>query len=63
MTDDLQRLFQDIRDFGWNPKKREINLRERKLDFDDAREVLKDYRAPRKIACPSAPCESAALTA
>ena len=29
----------------------------------ELRQRLNDYRAPRKIACPSAPCESAALTA
>lgn len=43
MTDEyLQRLFADIREFGWNPEKRESNLRDKKVDFDDAREVLKD---------------------
>ena len=26
-------------------------------------DLTEDMRAPRKIACPSAPCESAALTA
>ena len=48
MTEDLQWLFAGIRDFGWNPKKRESNLRDRKVDFDDAREILKGYTFIRR---------------
>ena len=40
MTDDMQRLFAGIRKFGWDPNKRERNLREREIDFDDASYVF-----------------------
>jgi uncharacterized protein (DUF4415 family) len=33
MTEDVQRLFAGVRDFGWNPKKRETNLRDHKIDL------------------------------
>jgi uncharacterized DUF497 family protein len=48
MSEETDKLFADIRDFGWNPKKREDNLRGRKIDFDDAREVLKNYTLIRR---------------
>ncbi len=41
-------LFASIHNFGWNPRKREINLRDRKIDFDDAREVLRGYTFIRR---------------
>jgi uncharacterized DUF497 family protein len=40
MTEDVQRLFAGVRDFGWDPKKRETNLRDHKIDFEDVREIL-----------------------
>jgi uncharacterized DUF497 family protein len=40
MTEDLQRLFADVRDFGWNPNKRETNLRDHQIDFIDVREIF-----------------------
>ena len=40
MAEDLQRLFADVRAFGWDPKKRETNLRGHKIDFDDAKGIL-----------------------
>ena len=40
MAEDVQRLFADVRDFGWNPKKRESNLRDKKIDFADVRGVF-----------------------
>jgi uncharacterized protein len=40
MTEDVQRLFAGIRDFGWNPKKRESNLRDKKIDFEDAKGIF-----------------------
>ena len=35
MTEDLQRLFAGVRDFGWDPKKRESNLRNHTVDLTD----------------------------
>jgi uncharacterized protein len=40
MAEDEQRLFAGVRDFGWNPKKRENNLRIHGIDFEDARGIL-----------------------
>ena len=40
MAEDVQRLFSGVRDFGWNPEKREHNLRKHKIDFEDARGIL-----------------------
>jgi uncharacterized protein len=34
MTESLTHLFADIRDFGWNPSKRDSNLVDHKIDFD-----------------------------
>ena len=48
MTEDLQRLFAGVRDFGWNPKKRETNLRDHEIDFDDVREILDGYTFIRR---------------
>jgi uncharacterized DUF497 family protein len=48
MTEDVQRLFADVRDFGWNPKKREINLLDHKIDFEDVRGILDGYTFIRR---------------
>ncbi|HZL31952.1 MAG TPA: BrnT family toxin [Pseudolabrys sp.] len=48
MQEDYTVLFAQIRDFGWNPRKREINLRDKKIDFEDAREVLNNYTFIRR---------------
>jgi uncharacterized DUF497 family protein len=40
MTDDMQRLFAGIRNFGWNPKKRESNLRDHRIDFEDVKGIF-----------------------
>ena len=48
MTEDLQRLFAGVRDFGWNPKKREYNLREHKIDFEDAKGIFDGYTFIRR---------------
>ena len=40
MAEDVQRLFADVRDFGWNPKKRETNLIDHKIDFVDVKGIL-----------------------
>ena len=48
VDDDLSTLFAGLREFGWNPKKRETILRDRKIDFDDAREIFKNYTFIRR---------------
>jgi len=48
MAEDVQRLFAGVRDFGWNPKKREINLRDHKVDFEDVRGILDGYTFIRR---------------
>ena len=40
MTEDLQRLFAGVRELGWDPKKRESNLRDKKIDFEDAKGIF-----------------------
>ncbi|WP_454651351.1 BrnT family toxin [Bradyrhizobium liaoningense] len=48
MTEDVQRLFTGVRDFGWDPKKRAINLRTHGIDFEDARGILDGYTFIRR---------------
>ena len=48
MAEDVQRLFAGIREFGWDPKKRETNLRDHKIDFEDARGILDGYTFIRR---------------
>jgi uncharacterized protein len=40
MTDDVAKLFANIRGFDWNPTKREQTLRERHIDFQDAKSIF-----------------------
>jgi uncharacterized DUF497 family protein len=40
MAEDFAALFARIRDYDWDPAKRETNLRGRRIDFDAARFVL-----------------------
>jgi uncharacterized DUF497 family protein len=40
MAEDFAPLFARVRDFDWDPAKRETNLRGRQIDFADARFVL-----------------------
>jgi len=40
MAEDFSELFSRIRVFDWNPTKRETNLREKKIDFIDAKGVF-----------------------
>jgi len=47
MAEDIQRLFAGVRDFGWDPKKREINLRDQ-IDFEDVRGILDGYTFIRR---------------
>jgi uncharacterized DUF497 family protein len=51
MTEDedaLQQLFARVRTFGWNPKKRESNLRDHRLDFEDAKGIFGGYTFIRR---------------
>ena len=48
MTEDLEELFARVRDFGWNPKKRESNLRDHRLDFEDVKGVFDGYTFIRR---------------
>jgi hypothetical protein len=48
VAEDVQRLFAGIREFGWDPKKRETNLRDHKIDFEDARGILDGYTFIRR---------------
>lgn len=40
MTDETSNLFAQVRRFDWYPPKRELNLQNRQIDFQDARLVL-----------------------
>ena len=40
--------FAGVRDFGWNPKKRESDLRDYKIDFEDVRGILDGYTFTRR---------------
>jgi hypothetical protein len=40
MAEDVQRLFAGVRGFEWDSKKRELNLRKHRIDFEDAIEVF-----------------------
>jgi uncharacterized protein len=41
-------LFAGIRDFGWNPKKRESNLSDHTFDFEDAKGIFDGYTFIRR---------------
>lgn len=48
MTDDLQRLFAGVRDFGWNTKKCSSNIRDHKIDFENVRAIFDSYTFIRR---------------
>jgi uncharacterized DUF497 family protein len=48
MTDDLQALLEDIREFGWRPSKRLRNLTDHKIDFVDVQKILNGYTFIRR---------------
>ena len=48
MAEDVQRLFAGVRDFGWNPKKHESNLRDHRIDFEDVCGILDGYTFIRR---------------
>jgi uncharacterized DUF497 family protein len=46
--EDFQRLFANVRDFDWDPKKRVQVFKERGFDFDDARHVFAEPNVVRR---------------
>ncbi len=48
MAEDLQRLFAGVREFGWDPRKRESNLRDHKIDFVDVKGIFDGYTFIRR---------------
>jgi uncharacterized DUF497 family protein len=48
MAEDLQRLFANVRGFDWNARKREINLRDHKIDFEDVKGIFDGYTFVRR---------------
>ena len=48
MTEDCSVCSQAFGNSGWNPKKREGILRDRKIDFDDARKIFDNYTFIRR---------------
>jgi uncharacterized protein len=45
---DFAQLFSGIRAFNWNPKKRDSNLRDHKIDFEDVKGILDGYTFVRR---------------
>ena len=45
---DIATLFARVRSFGWNPKKRESNLRRHRIDFEDAKRILEGHTFIRR---------------
>ena len=41
-------LFAQIREFDWNPKKRDTNLRNHKIDFEDVKGIFDGYTFVRR---------------
>jgi len=41
-------LFAQIRGFDWNPKKRDTNLRDHKIDFEDVKGIFDGYTFVRR---------------
>jgi uncharacterized protein len=48
MAEDVQELFAGIREFGWDSKKRETNLRNHKIDFEDVKGIFDGYTFIRR---------------
>ncbi len=46
--EDLTYLFADIRDFGWDPVKREINLQDHHIDFHDVWQIFQNPTFTRR---------------
>jgi uncharacterized DUF497 family protein len=49
MTEEaVKQAFARVREFGWNPKKRESNLRDHKIDFEDVKGIFDGYTFIRR---------------
>ena len=48
IEEDAAQLFAHIRDFSWDDEKRDWTLRERHIDFNDARFVLEGPKIIRR---------------
>jgi uncharacterized DUF497 family protein len=46
--EDRSSLFGGIREFGWDPQKRLSNLRDHKIDFEDAKGIFDGYTNIRR---------------
>jgi len=46
--DNLPALVARIRGFDWNPKKRDSNLRDHKIDFEDVKGIFDGYHIIRR---------------
>jgi len=45
---DFPDVLSGIRSFDWNPKKRESNLRDHKIDFEDVKGIFDSYHIIRR---------------
>ena len=48
MAENFQRLVARIRGFDWNPNKRDSNLRDHKIDFEDVKGIFDGYHIIRR---------------
>ncbi len=48
MADKLSKIFATVRRFDWNPKKRESNLNDHKIDFEDVKGIFDGYHIVRR---------------
>ena len=44
----MNELFARVRNFGWNPKKRESNLLDHRIDFEDVKGIFDGYTFIRR---------------
>jgi uncharacterized protein len=47
-AEDYAAIFAQIRGFDWNPRKRETNLRDHKIDFEDVKGIFDGYTFVRR---------------
>ena len=48
MAEDMQKLFAQVRGFDWNPRKREIKLRDHTIDFANVKGIFDGYTFARR---------------
>ena len=48
MAEDFQRLVARISGFDWNPRKRDSNLHNHKIDFEDVKGIFDGYHIIRR---------------